>query len=502
MTDILDNISQDSLIVVCIALCAIAVLIAIVIVFQLLNSRKKVEVLDEIDDEEESNDVVLNIKPDENITYEELDDESQRQKAKEELKELKEKLRNEELNRAKEKNENAIVQDSAPLVATISTEEKKSIVENRDVMIPLEEEIEQPKEEEKTKEIVGLPEEIAKIENKAKEEKELKEEQIEIKEETIPTEEVQEEVVEEAPIVEEKPEPKNSFKDIDQATKEKIIDEYLKQAIVNRIEEEKKKQEIILKKIEKEKSLLNFNDDNLEVIDTYLTTDDEPDEVQEEIKEETPVVEEVQEIIPDDKYIDESIVVTDTAYSLIKDIYDEKLEDTGTINTKEINEELSKLEEQILEAPTSSELEKEEEKKESILDKTSLYEQLEEENAIISYDELLKATKFGYTDEEMNNYVDEEDAIISLDEFENLYKEVNKIAKEDSKVDFSKLEMNKQEEEKKFKSSEVISPVYGLHKEEEIKPIISDEDIIKLNDEIKKTNDFLNTLKDLQKNLN
>ena len=101
----------------------------------------------------------------------------------------------------------------------------------------------------------------------------------------------------------------------------------------------------------------------------------------------------------------------------------------------------------------------------------------------------------------MNNYVDEEDAIISLDEFENLYKEVNKIAKEDSKVDFSKLDMNKKEEEKKFKSSEIISPVYGIHKEEDTKPVISDEDIIKLNDEIKKTNDFLNTLKELKKNL-
>ena len=495
MTDLLDNISQDSLVVVCIALCAIAVLVAILLLYQMITSRRKVEVIKEEKDEDDSEEVVLNIKPDENITYESLDDEMQRQKAKEELKELKEKLRNEELNKAKEKSENAIIQNSAPLVTKISNDEKNSIIENRDV-IPLEEEV-QP-EEEKTKEIVGLPEEIAKIENKAKEEKEQITKEIEVKVEEPIKEEIKEEIENTKEIVVEEPiEEKKDFKDIDQATKERIIDEYLKQAIVNRIEEEKKKQEIIKKKIEEEKSVLNFDDDDLEIIDTYLTHDDE-----EPVKEEPSVeiVKEESEIIPDDTYIDDSITVTDSAYSIIKDVYDEKLEDTGTINTKEINEELAKLEEQILDAPTSRELEQEEVKEESFADKASLYEQLEEENAIISYDELLKATKFGYTDEEMNNYVDEEDAIISLDEFENLYKEVNKLAKEDSKVDFSKLDMNKKEE-KKFKSSEIISPVYGTHKEEESKPVISDEDIIKLNDEIKKTNDFLNTLKELKKNL-
>ena len=32
-------------------------------------------------------------------------------------------------------------------------------------------------------------------------------------------------------------------------------------------------------------------------------------------------------------------------------------------------------------------------------DRLSVYEELEEENAIISYDELMKATNFGYTDD-------------------------------------------------------------------------------------------------------
>ena len=51
------------------------------------------------------------------------------------------------------------------------------------------------------------------------------------------------------------------------------------------------------------------------------------------------------------------------------------------------------------------------------------FEEEEEENAIISYDELKKAANFGYTDEEMDKYVDEKDAIISIAELERLYKE-------------------------------------------------------------------------------
>lgn len=45
----------------------------------------------------------------------------------------------------------------------------------------------------------------------------------------------------------------------------------------------------------------------------------------------------------------------------------------------------------------------------------------DEEDAIISYDELKNAKNFGFTDEEMEKYEDEKDAIISIQELENLY---------------------------------------------------------------------------------
>ena len=87
----------------------------------------------------------------------------------------------------------------------------------------------------------------------------------------------------------------------------------------------------------------------------------------------------------------------------------------------------------------------------------------------------------------MDNYVDEKDAIISLDEFEKLYKEVNKIAKNDNSLDLTNIDLNKKEEVETVKIE---------------KPNSTDEvTITKLSDEIKKTNDFLQTLKDLQKNL-
>jgi hypothetical protein len=118
-------------------------------------------------------------------------------------------------------------------------------------------------------------------------------------------------------------------------------------------------------------------------------------------------------------------------------------------------------------------------------------EQDDEEDAIISYAELKNAQSFGYTDEEMNNYVDEKDAIISIQELEKLYQESNKIEVQNNSSN-NKVELNKEENSFQF-----------------INKVHSDQDLIleqtselqKLNEEIKKTNEFLIALKDLKKNL-
>jgi len=142
-------------------------------------------------------------------------------------------------------------------------------------------------------------------------------------------------------------------------------------------------------------------------------------------------------------------------------------------------------------------------KEESLVDRLSVYEELEEENAIISYDELKKATNFGYTDEEMDKYVDENDAIISITELEKLYKESNNIKEVELKeFEFKRVEdLPKISEEKKFQSTPFISPVYGIGVTEESISLEQTANLEKLNEEIKKTNEFLKALKELKKNL-
>ena len=131
-------------------------------------------------------------------------------------------------------------------------------------------------------------------------------------------------------------------------------------------------------------------------------------------------------------------------------------------------------------------------------------EQEDEENAIISYDELKEAAQNTYTDEEMNLYVDEKDAIISIEELEKLYNESLNIEVEEApKIEFEMKrveDLPKISEEKIFHSTPFISPVYGTQTETDL-VLEQTANLEKLNEEIKKTNEFLKTLKDLKKNL-
>ncbi len=119
-------------------------------------------------------------------------------------------------------------------------------------------------------------------------------------------------------------------------------------------------------------------------------------------------------------------------------------------------------------------------------------EELEdEEDAIISYAELKNAQTFGYTDEEMNNYVDEKDAIISIQELEKLYQESNKIEVPNNSSN-NTVELNKDENSFQF--------INKVHNDQEL-ILEQTQNLQKLNEEIKKTNEFLVALKDLKKNL-
>ena len=121
-----------------------------------------------------------------------------------------------------------------------------------------------------------------------------------------------------------------------------------------------------------------------------------------------------------------------------------------------------------------------------------LDEEKDEEDAIISYDELKNAKTFGYTDEEMYNNVDEEGAIISMQELEKLYHESQNITVNESSNE------DAVEQERKEPST---ASIYNYSKTDQDLILEQTANLEKLNEEIRKTNEFLKMLKDLKKNL-
>lgn len=178
------------------------------------------------------------------------------------------------------------------------------------------------------------------------------------------------------------------------------------------------------------------------------------------------------------------------------------------------------------------------------------YEEEQEENAIISLEELVKKSKEMYAANELTQYADEGNEPISLQDLERKMGEAkipsydepfiiaNVVPEEeltqdmeevnttnDASVtlqDFNTVELQKEETVKvsenvsntlpvtdinnrKFQSSPIISPIYGIERptttssnELELENTANYE---KLDEEIKKTNEFLMTLRELQKKL-
>ncbi len=150
------------------------------------------------------------------------------------------------------------------------------------------------------------------------------------------------------------------------------------------------------------------------------------------------------------------------------------------------------------------------------------YEEQQEEAAIISLEELLKKSKEMYEKNEITQYEDEGNEPISLQDLERKYGEkkenydepfiIEEVVPENAeKVEIEELiieetkvkpEVKVVKEEKKFTISPVISPIYGLQKTTSADlELENTADYEKLDEEIKKTNDFLNTLKELHSNL-
>lgn len=200
--------------------------------------------------------------------------------------------------------------------------------------------------------------------------------------------------------------------------------------------------------------------------------------------------------------------------------------------------ELETLKEELIKADIEEKRKKEEEKEiidievekvkpievEEIIDLSdnleTSFEDEQEENAIISLDEFNKVSDKIYEQNDTIQYMDEGNEPISIKELEELYstKELKDLSSEIKpknieKVDTEVIETidieapaeSKNEINQKFKSSPIISPVYGIdnNTEENIESIMLENtaNLDKLSQEIKKTNEFLNTLRELKKNL-
>lgn len=236
----------------------------------------------------------------------------------------------------------------------------------------------------------------------------------------------------------------------------------------------------------------------------------------EEIVEIEDLVEEVQE-----NKVEE--VATEVEPAKVEEpvIEVENLED---LNDIEFKEELIYTDIEPDQETARLELKKIEEelrKQESISDIENIaltnYEEQQEESAIISLEELLKKSKEMYEKNEITQYADEGNEPISLQDLEKQFGEkkenydepfiIEEVVPENSeKVEIEELIIEDTKpvvkEEKKFTISPVISPIYGLQKSSTSDlELENTADYDKLDEEIKKTNDFLTTLKDLQTKL-
>lgn len=196
--------------------------------------------------------------------------------------------------------------------------------------------------------------------------------------------------------------------------------------------------------------------------------------------------------------------------------------ETAQLELQKITEELKRQEEAEKEEVVQVEVETENHD-------LSNYEEQQEENAIISLEELVQKSKDMYAQNELTQYVDEgnepislkeleEKAVLSKPKFEDEFSiqnvvpaeevvEVMEEARPTVKLDdFNTIEATTTAVEpvKRFKSSPIISPIFGIEKDENKDTNMELENTAnydKLDAEIKRTNEFLLTLKDLQKKL-
>lgn len=261
-------------------------------------------------------------------------------------------------------------------------------------------------------------------------------------------------------------------------------------------------------------------------VEPILVKEEQPEEVM-PIENIEPKVEEVQEVETKPSEIvetKEEVEVENLVLDTMDNNSEEEIKYTSIEpNPREAQEELRRL---------AEELEKAEAETQNI-DLTS-YEEAQERDAIISLDELIEKSKEMYANNELTQYEDEGNEPISLADLEAKMQKASVIEEEaityplpvmepivtpetltEEKVneqmvldDFTTVKVEPvrkpaYQETTKYKPSPIISPIYGIEKE----PSQTDLELEntanyeKLDEEIKKTNEFIMTLKELQKHL-
>ena len=205
---------------------------------------------------------------------------------------------------------------------------------------------------------------------------------------------------------------------------------------------------------------------------------------------------------------------------------EESLQYTDAVpNQEEAKEELRKATIELLKAQ-----EKQEQQEESKNIELTEFEEEQEKNAIISVEELMKKSDVLYEQNEVTQYADEGNEPISLQDLEMRMNNIKEEAEalnikeqepeiiESRKVEVKEPETNKvvlddfysidkakaYNDDHVFKSSPIISPIFGIEKQQPNDNSLELENTAnyeKLDEEIKKTNEFLGKLRELQKNL-
>ena len=301
--------------------------------------------------------------------------------------------------------------------------------------------------------------------------------------------------------------------------------------------EEPKKEEVKEEKVEV--PLVN----NTTVVSPTVVPEVEVKEEKSEIKEPTPdvVIESVAsspiEVEPVVVSVKENPVNTNDSI-MLNDKFEEKVEVVEPtvitpVESPKNEEEVIKYKDEVYtESEAKAELERiteelkklENEEKEENIELTK-FETEQEENAIISLDELIAKGKTITEQNEVTQYQDDGNEPISIQELEERYrKEKEQVevleVEEEPKTEKPKLSIddflsakekvpsiNEAYTEKKstYHPSPIISPIYGIEEEPVRKnttlELENTTNLQKFDEEIRKTNEFLSKLKELQQKL-